>query len=202
MHDGLPALKCSLRAPCCSSATSAPRPMSAGEAQTREGRKGRGMCPGDTICMHGHWGLGHKSSSTASPACCGLAARHRARESQPVSHSASTNVDSAKPKLWPSAFAEHGAWDCGCIFSTHTLSWSLTGTFMQNSFAGFLILCRQNNVSAGIALLSERSNHLQQCFQSEGLQGRLRALQSQRGCLKERPLDLAPKPVKHFKYVT
>lgn len=148
------------------------------------------------------WTRCHKSSSTASPACCGLAARHRARESQPVSHSASTNVDSAKPKLWPSAFAEHGAWDCGCIFSTHTLSWSLTGMFMQNSFAGFLILCRQNNVSAGIALLSERSNHLQQRFQSEGLQGQLRALQSQRGCLKERPLDLAPKPVKHFKYVT
>lgn len=73
---------------------------------------------------------------------------------------------------------------------------------MQNSFAEFLILCRQNSVSAGIVLLSERGNHLQQHFQSEGLQGRLQALQSQRGCLKEKALDSAPKPVKHFKYVT
>lgn len=115
------------------------------------------------------WRHCHKSSSAASPDWCGLGARHRVRKSLPVSHSASTNVDSAKPKLWPSAFAEHGAWDCGCIFATHILSWSLTGTFMQNSVAEFLILCRQNNVSAGIALLSERSHHIQQHFQLEGL---------------------------------
>lgn len=70
---------------------------------------------------------------------------------------------------------------------------------MQSSLAEFLILCRQNNVSAGVVLLSERSNHLQQHFQSEGLQGPLQALQSQKGCVKERALDLAPKPVKHFK---
>lgn len=54
-------------------------------------------------------------------------------------------------------------------------------------------------MSAGIVLLSEKGNHLQQCFQSEGLWGRLQALQSQRGCLKERALDSAPKPVRHFK---
>lgn len=88
------------------------------------------------------------------------------------------------------------------IYHLHSPSKSETGTFMQNSFAEFLILCRQNSVSAGIVLLSERSNHLQQRFQSEGLQGRLQTLQSQRGYLKDRALDSAPKPVRHFKYVT
>lgn len=127
MHDWLPALKCSLRLCCCSFATFAPRPMPAGEAETRKGGKGKGMCPGYTIPMHRDKGLGRavgcytRAAPRLPQPAVGWQPDTELGSHNQVSHSASTNVDSAKPKLWPSALAEHGAWDVG-VFLPLTFS--------------------------------------------------------------------------------